>query len=84
MTSDDGFDWDEAKAVENYANHRVTFDVAKRVFQDPFAIEWMDDRYDYGEERFAILGMVDGRLLFVAYRAERHDPHHLRTRSRAL
>jgi uncharacterized protein len=24
-------------------------------------------RYDYGEERFAILGIVDGRLLFVAY-----------------
>lgn len=67
MSSDDGFDWDEAKAVENYANHRVTFDAAKRVFQDPFAIEWMDDRYHYGEERFAILGIVDGRLLFVAY-----------------
>ena len=67
MGGDDGFDWHEAKAVENYANHRVTFDAAKRVFQDPFAMEWMDDRYDYGEERFAILGMVDGRLLFVAY-----------------
>ena len=31
------------------------------------------DRVDYGEERFVIMGMADGRvLLFVAY-TERHE-----------
>ena len=64
---DDDFEWDEAKAAENYAVHGVTFDTAKRVFADPFAIEHLDDRYDYGEERFVIIGIVDGRLLFVVY-----------------
>jgi uncharacterized DUF497 family protein len=55
------------------ARHGVSFDAATRVFADPFAIERVDDRRDYGEERFVIVGMVDGRLLFVAFtmRAER-------------
>jgi uncharacterized DUF497 family protein len=65
--NDDAFEWDEAKAADNYRNHGVTFDLAKSVFADPFAIDRVDDREDYGEDRFIILGMVDGRLLFVAY-----------------
>ena len=64
---DDAFEWDEAKAAENEARHGVSFETAREVFKDPFAIERLDDRVDYGEERFNILGMGDGRLLFVAY-----------------
>jgi uncharacterized DUF497 family protein len=48
---DDKFEWDEAKAAQNYADHGVTFEAAERVFQDPFAIERLDDRDDYGEDR---------------------------------
>jgi len=36
-------------------------------FQDAFAIEWLDYRRDADEPRFAMLGMVEHRLLFVAY-----------------
>jgi uncharacterized DUF497 family protein len=32
-----------------------------------FAIERLDDRHDYGEERYVIIGMMEGRLLSVAY-----------------
>jgi uncharacterized DUF497 family protein len=66
MASDD-FEWDEAKAGANYAKHRISFETAIRVFDDAFAIERLDDRKDYGEDRYSILGMVDGRLLYVAY-----------------
>jgi putative transcriptional regulator len=46
----------------------VSFGLAKTVFKDPFAIELVDDREDYGEERFVIVGMAEGHvLLFVAY-----------------
>jgi uncharacterized protein len=65
--NDDDFEWDDAKAAQNYADHGVSFDVAKRVFQDPFAIERLDDRRDYGEDRYMITGMVDGRVLCVVY-----------------
>jgi uncharacterized DUF497 family protein len=46
----------------------VSFEVAKTVFQDAFAIDRLDDRENYGEERFVIIGMAKGHiLLFVAY-----------------
>jgi len=61
------FEWDEAKNSANIAKHRVGFGVACNVFKDVFAIERLDDRQDYGEKRYVIIGMVDGRLLSVAY-----------------
>jgi hypothetical protein len=64
MASDD-FEWDEAKAAENYAKHGISFETA--IFDDAYAIERPDDREDYGEGRYSILGMVDGRLLYIAY-----------------
>lgn len=63
----DGFEWADAKARDNLAKHGVSFEAASRVFLDPFAIERVDDRYEYGEERFVIVGMVEERLLFVAF-----------------
>jgi uncharacterized protein len=65
---DDGtFQWDDQKAARNYARHGVTFEAARDVFNDPFALDWIDDVQDAGEQRFATLGMVEGRLLFVAF-----------------
>jgi uncharacterized DUF497 family protein len=61
------FGWDKSKARSNHARHGVSFDLAKGVFKDPFAIEFLDDRQDYGEERSVIIGLVDGQLLYVAY-----------------
>lgn len=61
------FEWDPAKAAQNEADHGVTFAMASEVFRDPFAVEWRDDRENYGEDRYVIIGMVDSRLLYVAY-----------------
>lgn len=62
------FEWHEAKAEANFRSHGVSFDLAKTVFKDPFAVEFLDDREEYGEERFVIIGMAEGKvLLFVAY-----------------
>jgi uncharacterized protein len=33
------FAWDENKAADNYAKHGVSFELATKVFNDPFAIE---------------------------------------------
>ena len=64
---DDDFEWDDRKASANARKHAVTFEMARDVFKDPFAIDELDDRADFGEVRFATTGMVEGRLLFVAY-----------------
>ena len=69
------FEWDADKAEANLRKHRIAFEAARRVFEDDFAVEWPDADLPYGpygEMRFVITGMVDGRLLRVAY-TERND-----------
>ena len=65
--ADHEFEWDEAKAASNYAKHGISFEAACKVFKDAFAVDFLDDRADYGEERFNTIGMAAGVLLFVAY-----------------
>ena len=72
------FEWHKTKAEANFRAHGVSFDLAKTVFRDPFAIERLDDREDYGEARFVLIGMAEGNiLLFVAY-TERKDNESIR------
>ena len=66
------FEWDADKAEANLRKHRIAFEAASRVFEDDFAFEWQDADLAYGEMRFVITGMVDGRLLRVVY-TERND-----------
>jgi uncharacterized protein len=64
---DDEFEWDDTKAGRILTEHGVTFGMARDVFSDPFAIDWPDHRQDYGGDRYCVIGMVENRLLFVAY-----------------
>jgi len=48
------FEWDNRKAAANFAKHGVSFDKAREVFNDPFAVDRLDDRADYSEQRFVI------------------------------
>ena len=69
MRSDD-FEWDDDKARQNVVKHRIDFDDAIRVFDDPSVLDDPDDTMDYGEDRYRAIGMVNGRLIVVIY-AER-------------
>jgi hypothetical protein len=61
------FEWDEAKAADNYAKHGVSFEFARGAFKDPFGVERADDREDYGEDRVVLIGGVEGSLLTVVF-----------------
>jgi uncharacterized protein len=64
--SEEQFEWDEAKARSNLAKHGVSFEAARRAFDDVFAF----DRLDLGSEpetRYVITGVVNGILLTVVY-----------------
>ena len=62
------FEWHKAKAEANCQTHGISFGLARTVFRDPFALELLDDREDYGEDRFLMIGMAEGGVLvFVAY-----------------
>ena len=83
MMQDDAFEWDNEKAASNWRDHGVTFETAREAFKDPFAVEWFDDRQGSAEERYAMLGVAEERLFFVAYALERgENSHHLSTESR--
>ena len=47
--------------------HGVTFEEARDVFRDPLAIELLDDREAYGEDRFVLIGLTQSRVLVVVY-----------------
>jgi uncharacterized protein len=69
------FEWNEGKAEANLRAHGVSFELATEVFRDAFAIERLDDREDFGEERFVMVGMAKEHvLLFVAF-ARTWKPH---------
>jgi uncharacterized protein len=67
------FEWDPAKAASNARKHKVTFEVAKTVFFDDFAVQFFDEEHSDTEDRFLLLGMSsDARLLLVCH-CERED-----------
>ena len=67
------FDWDPSKAASNAKKHKVTFEMAKTVFYDDFAMQFFDEEHSLGEERFLLLGMrSDAKLLLVCH-CERED-----------
>jgi len=60
------FEWDAEKARKNLEKHGVRFEIAEAVFIDPNHITAIDDRFDYGEERFVTLGQTyDGILVVI-------------------
>ena len=62
------FEFDPAKAAANLKKHRVSFDEAVTVFDDPLSSTLPDDQHSDEENRFVIVGMsVTRRLLFVVY-----------------
>jgi uncharacterized DUF497 family protein len=61
------FEWDESKAESNFAKHNVPFDKAILAFDDPSRRTVADTRKDYGEARWILVGLSEGRLLTVVW-----------------
>ena len=60
------YEWDENKRIANIIKHNVDFLDAER-FDWSSAIETIDDRTDYSEERWIALGLIDNRLHVLIY-----------------
>jgi len=60
------YEWDEAKSRINLEKHGLAFEDAEDVFEGD-VITVVDRRKDYGEPRFATLGTLHGRVVFVAH-----------------
>jgi uncharacterized DUF497 family protein len=63
---DDQFEWDDRKAKRNAREHGVTFEVARRAFEDDRLIERLDPR-ELDEDRMILTGLAGDVLLTVCY-----------------
>ena len=62
------FEWNPEKASSNAQKHGVSFEEAKSVFYDEFAIQFFDEAHSSDEERFLFLGMsAQAKLLLVCH-----------------
>lgn len=67
------FDWDSSKAAANLKKHQVSFEEAKTVFFDDFAVQFFDDEHSEDEARFIMLGMSSRARLLVVCHCERAE-----------
>lgn len=67
------FDWNPAKAASNLKKHGVSFEDARSVFYDEFAVQFFDAPHSSEEERFLLLGMSGAAQLLLVCHCERDD-----------
>ncbi len=67
------FEWDAPKAQANLKKHQVSFEEAKSVFYDEFAVQFFDEAHSTNEDRFLMLGMSSGAKLLIVCHCERED-----------
>lgn len=65
------FEWDEDKNIINKEKHKISFETAAYVFDDPYYIEMFDFEHGVDEDRYIAIGKV-GNILFVVF-TERKD-----------
>lgn len=62
------FEWNASKATTNKKRHGVSFEEAKSVFYDEFAIQFYDEENSEIEDRFLILGLSnESNVLLVCH-----------------
>ena len=69
------FEWDETKNRRNLKKHKISFESAKLVFDDPQALSDLERQVD-GEDRWQTVGVVGGSAVVVVaytYRKEGDD-----------
>ncbi len=60
------FEWDEDKNRINKQKHKISFESAVYVFDDPYLIEMYDFEHSLDEDRYIAIGKVKD-ILFVVY-----------------
>jgi uncharacterized protein len=75
------FEWDAAKAEANVIKHKISFESAAKVFDDPNVVLIKDRIDETGEQRWKAIGIVDGVALLLVthvYRGNDNDEEIIR------
>jgi len=57
--------WNENKNKTNIIKHKISFELAQDVFDDPYRLSIQDRIEDDGEERWQTIGVVDGVVMIL-------------------
>jgi len=60
------FEWDDTKRELNIKKHGIDFINSPMIF-DSYTLTIIDDRIDYGEERFVTFGLLEGRVVVIVH-----------------
>jgi uncharacterized protein len=76
-------DFDQVKNATNIRAHGISLMASEELLAG-FTVEWIDDRFDYGETRIIAIGEINGLEFVCVYtiRNEVHRPISLRRASR--
>ncbi|MEH2193067.1 MAG: BrnT family toxin [Nostoc sp.] len=66
------FEWDEAKNLENIRKHKIDFADVPKMFDSTMLIE-LDNRFDYGEERWVGIGFLGNGVAVVIWTERQSD-----------
>jgi uncharacterized DUF497 family protein len=72
------FEWDELKNQSNIKKHKVSFEEAKTIFDDPNGLLIHDPDHSDDEDRFILLGMSTQLSLLVVAHCYREDDEVIR------
>lgn len=72
------FEWNPVKAVSNMRKHGVSFEEARSVFYDEFAVQFFDEESSESEDRFLMLGLSDEIRLLIVCHCEREPGNTIR------
>ena len=62
------FDWDNQKAANNIKKHKISFQEAASVLNDPLALTFDDPDHSIGEYRLLTFGTTrTGKLIIVSH-----------------
>lgn len=56
--------WDPEKDAQNRRKHGLSLAEGEFALEDPIRVSWIDDRFDYGEERIVTLGRSAKWILY--------------------
>lgn len=67
------FEWDANKAHINLEKHKISFDEARTIFNDPFLITFPDEFHSETEERFVSIGLSEHSRVLLVIHTEREE-----------
>ncbi len=67
------FEWDARKAKANLKKHRVSFEEAKTIFNDPHLITYSDNFHSDREDRFISIGYSSKNRILLTVHTERQE-----------